>query len=809
MNKSLIALKIIPFIVFSIGFSILSHGQKITAGSLSGKVSGSDDEPIPFASVTIEQLRLSTKCDDKGNYVLKNIPPGKHIIIISAIGYQDKVQNININENRTIHFALAASSNNLEKVTVTGKTTAQQLKETGFNVESVETRELQNQSIQINRLLDWTSGVKVRQEAGLGSKYNYSINGMSGNAVTFFIDGIPMAYFGSSYTINNLPVSLIKRIDIFKGVVPVDLGSDALGGAINVVTENKNKNFAEASYSFGSFNTHQTVLNGQYTHPTSNFITRISGFYTYSDNNYKVWGRGVNYADASTGYNAVDFTKENPATRFNDRFRTLNGKVDMGFVNKKWTDQFFVSLLASEQKKGIQTGQTMATVYGKLHYKEVLFMPHLSYQKKNLFANGLNLNLFSGYTKREGTTVDTSMAFYNWKAETTLHEQGGGEISRNGQSSYTMYEDSWINRVNLTYQITKGFTLGFNYLNSITKRHGKDPYLSAIRIPLIAPQNINTQFAGLSLETKQFNENLKLSTFLKWYDFNTTSNELEYFLVNGEYEARAIPIKNKQSNWGGGMAASYKINPFLLTKFSIEQATRLPTPTEALGNGILVVNNPTLKPEQSLNINLGMTWGRIVMGENNGLTLITSIFFRDTKNQILYSIAGRDEGMYQNVGKTLGKGAELEIIYDMNYWFKINTNITYQDIRNNQRLDNGVQNIIYGDRLRNTPYLLGNAGVSANVPDIFRKESKLFIYVHANYLHEFYLTWPSLGSQNKKGIPSQLVFDAGIGYTFPKQHISVALDLSNFTNTQAYDNFLLQKPGRAAFIKLTYKILNN
>ena len=51
-----------------------------------------------------------------------------------------------------------------------------------------------------------------------------------------------MDYFGSSYSINNFPVSLVDRIDVYKGVVPVELGSDALGGAINLVTSQQANN---------------------------------------------------------------------------------------------------------------------------------------------------------------------------------------------------------------------------------------------------------------------------------------------------------------------------------------------------------------------------------------------------------------------------------------------------------------------------------------------------------------------------------------------------------------------------------------
>ncbi len=798
------------FAAFACFLNLTSYAQPEDKGIIRGVVVTTSGLPVSYASVGLKGTDYAATTDIRGEFELK-VPAGSYTLLVSYIGhltYELPLQ-LKKGDNAALKIVLRESRTTLDEVTVVGKTEVQELKETGFSIESIETRALQNQSVQINRILDWTPGVRVRQEGGVGSNYSYSLNGMSGNAVTFFIDGIPMEYFGSSYTVNNLPVSLIKRVDIYKGVVPVDLGSDALGGAINVVSDTKSKKFLEASYSFGSFNTHQALLHGQYTDSASHFTARFSGFYTYSDNNYKVWGRGVNYADASTGFKAVEFTRENPATRFNDQFKTLNGKVDIGFTDKKWADQFFISLLASAQTKGIQTGQTMATVYGKLHNKELLLIPHVSCRKDDLFAKGLTLSLFAGFSNREGQTVDTTMAFYNWKGQTTPHDQGGGEIARNGKSLFTMYEASWIGRANLTYELPAEFKIGFNYFNSAAKRHGEDPFVSAFRVPLIAPQNIGRQFAGLSLETKKLEEKLYVNAFIKWYDFKTTSNKLEYFLVDGTPRATAVPIKNNKTNWGGGIAASYKIHHLFLAKFSIEQATRLPTPTEALGNGVLVVNNPNIKPEQSLNMNLGVTWGRIPVGRRQNLTLVTSTFYRDTENLLIYKIA-KDDGMYENVAQTLGKGIEAEVVYELDHWLKANVNATWLDIRNNQRLDNGVRNVLYGDRLRNTPYLLGNAGISANLPNVIRKKSKLFAYLHANYLHEFFLNWPSLGSRDTKNmIPSQLIFDLGIGYTFPGQKLNLSFDLSNFTNTQAYDNFLLQKPGRAAFIKVKYQITSN
>lgn len=153
-------------------------------------------------------------------------------------------------------------------------------------------------------------------------------------------------------------------------------------------------------------------------------------------------------------------------------------------------------------------------------------------------------------------------------------------------------------------------------------------------------------------------------------------------------------------------------------------------------------------------------------------------------------------------------GAELDVVYDFDQKLKINLNGTYLDLRNNLKVDeHGRDNILYGDRLRNTPYLMANAGLEYSMREVFQKSSRLYTYLNAGYVHQFFLGWPSLGAQdNKNYIPSQLVFDAGLGYTFPSEQLTLALDVSNMLNEQVYDNYLLQKPGRAFFLKINYQL---
>src|SRR5690606_27999865 len=109
--------------------------------------------------------------------------------------------------------------------------------------------------------------------------------------------GIPMDHFGSSFQINNIPINIAERIEVYKGVVPIWLGSDALGGAINIITGDRHRNYVDVSYSYGSFNTHRTVVNAAITNKKG-LTAQLSAYQNYSDNDYKVT---VEPSDVYTG----------------------------------------------------------------------------------------------------------------------------------------------------------------------------------------------------------------------------------------------------------------------------------------------------------------------------------------------------------------------------------------------------------------------------------------------------------------------------------------------------------------------------
>lgn len=788
--------------IFFVCWFIQLNGQN---GIINGKIVDVNNNPLFGATAVIKNDTKGVATDLNGTFQINKLSIGKYVLIVSNVGFKTKEVPFEIDHSKrkVLKIILEENSSKLTEVVIRGKSKSVKIEERGFNVNSFDFKGIKHQNLDVNTVLDRTPGVRVRRSGGIGSDFEYSLDGMSGNAIRFFIDGIPMDYYGSSYSINNLPISLIKRMDIYKGVVPVEIGSDALGGAINIVTNQKSSSFLETSYSIGSFNTHQIAFHGQWNF-NSGLVSRLSSFYTYSDNNYKVWGEGVFYADESSGFNTIEFTKSNPAERFNDDFQTISTKFDIGYTNKKWADQLFMSMVASDQRKGVQTAQTMSRVYGKVRNNEQTVMPSLVYKKKNFLTEGLDVNAFTAYSYTKGVVVDTSYVQYDWRGKQIGVRPSGGEIGYDGKSLFTQNDRSSIVRLNINYELPFSLKLGINYVHSNLSRRGEDPYAPEYRIPQIEPQKIGSNFLGISLEKQMYKKKLLTTTFLKLYEYNASINELIYTDV---YNVKKY--KKNILNWGAGLATSWRISDNFLVKASLENAVRMPSSIEALGNGITISSNPEIRPEKSFNINVGAILGRFTAGENHGFKASLNTFYRDTKDKLLFTlIDARDNGNFLNIDRIVGKGVEFEFLYDFNQRLKFNCNATYLDQRNNLKFDEiGRKNIFFGDRMRNTPYFMANAGVNYQFKNLFQKKSKLFVYTQSAYIHEFYLDWPSAASANNKRIvPSQLTIDMGCSYSFPSNNFVVALDVSNILNAQVYDNYRLQKPGRGIFFKLNYEI---
>src|SRR5690606_15098723 len=132
--------------------------------------------------------------------------------------------------------------------------------------------------------------------------------------------------------------------------------------------------------------------------------------------------------------------------------------------------------------------------------------------------------------------------------------------------------------------------------------------------------------------------------------------------------------------------------------------------------------------------------------------------------------------------------------------------LTYQQPRDWNEFTGVDRNLTYRDLIPNTPYFMSNAGASYTVPDFLQEQAALTLFWETQYVHQFYLHWPSLGSQNKSDIPAQLVHSPGATYSMQSGKYNMSIGSQNIFNEQVYDNYLLQKPGRSFYVKLSVLI---
>src|SRR5690606_25845719 len=149
--------------------------------SISGYVYD-NNEAIAGVSVTIDGSSAGTTTNSNGYYELKNLGAGNYTITVSFIGYTKQSKQISLNaaQELRLDFILTGDAQQLNDVAITGRTEAQVTRASGFTVNAIETRNFANANVDLNQVLNRSTGVKVREQGGVGSDFNFSINGLSG-----------------------------------------------------------------------------------------------------------------------------------------------------------------------------------------------------------------------------------------------------------------------------------------------------------------------------------------------------------------------------------------------------------------------------------------------------------------------------------------------------------------------------------------------------------------------------------------------------------------------------------------------------
>ncbi len=804
--------KQLPILLLLLCINFIGYTQSTQNGTVTGIVTDEHGKPTGRATIKVETVNKMAISEDDGSYKIK-LPPGSYQVVCTVTGYQPLISQVKIKpgNHTTANFTLNNKAyGEMKEVVVTKASEKKEIETQGFAVNVIETKEAAVRNFQTNELLDRTVGVRVRQNGGMGSAVNYNLNGMSGNSVRIFIDGIPISTYGASFSLNSIPPALIERIEVYKGVIPAHLADDALGGAINVVLKKGMRKNLTASISYGSFNTMQASVTSMFRNSNSGFTVKASGFYNKSDNNYDVWGKFVRNILPNGRYEYVR------AKRFNDAYRSVGGQVEFGFTDVKWADQFLIGYNGSDDYNEIQHGTYMSIPYKGRFTESQAHVFSLNYRKKNFIARGLEFTLNGMYSDRSEVVVDTVRWNYNWFGEKSVGLTGDPILRPSGaqQAAPTInHIDRNITtfRAGLNYEINPDHRFVLNHIFYSIDRNQQDFMRSEREREFIGTRNLGKNITSLAYEMKAFDSRLRTNLFGKYYQQRIEKMDPVLKMENGESVRAEERVGSSKSTTGYGLALSYAITPTLMVLSSAEKAVRMPSEGEVFGSpGENIVENVGIRPEISNNLNVGARIGPYNIDKHK-LTFSVSGFIRDTRDKIVQRINPRlndavQTDPFENLGKTKSIGFEAQA----NYIFNNNLSVLlgaskFNSVFNMQFDPNGRQYDYYNKQLPNEPFFTINSTVQYAFKELIQKKSVLNVYYNFGFVERFYTTWLDIEDFRT---PRQFIQDIGVSYLFPNKKFVVSFDAKNIFDKQVYDNFAVQKPGRAFYLKVNYSLNN-
>ncbi|EPX58945.1 TonB-dependent receptor [Cystobacter fuscus DSM 2262] len=679
-----------------------------------------------------------------------------------------------------------AGSDEPIEVTVQGPSEGERRRRSAESVQVIDTENIKREAADMGEALSRTEGVNVRRSGGLGSRSRFSLAGLTDEQIRFFVDGVPLELAGYGPELANVPVNLVQRVEIYQGIVPIRFGSDALGGAVQLVTDQMVRGTGvAASYELGSFDTHRLTVSGRHLHEPSGLFLRANAFVDSTQNDYSVIAK---VGDA--------FGRPQPRRvyRFHDAYAARGASLEAGFVDKPWARRLLLRAFVTGSDKELQSNPSMTVPYGDATSGENSLGATLRYEQ--LFSGGFSVDAVAGYVSRRTRLDDIGTCSYNWLGSCQPRTQPGELFSRPVEQRVNQH--TGFARLTFGWTPTAEHTLRLSLAPTAVGRTGEELRTRALGQvdPLSADRNLLSLVSGLEYTLGALDDRLENIVFLKDY---LQVADAQRLMPDQSF----APIGRSMHGLGVGDGVRLRLLRELTAKASYEYAIRLPRPDEIFGDGALIADNLDLNPERSHNFNLELALD--APDSRVGALRASVVGFGRLADQLITLVGREGYFTYQNVFSARSLGAAGSAGWTSpGQYLSLDGNVTWQDLRNTSR--EGAFGGFTGKRIPNRPYLQANGTARLQASGLMSARDELSLTWHVRYVHTFSRAWEGVGLVNPDlQIPSQLLQSLALSYVTRAWNWTMGwtVDVQNLTDTPAYDFFGVQRPGRSIFAKLT------
>lgn len=222
-------------------------------------------EHIPYAIITLKGTTIGTTTDATGHYFLKNLPVGKFTVEAKSIGYETQTVEIETQKNKTleIDFELEESAISLNEVVVSSNRneTTRRLAPTLVSVLDTKTFEKTN-SCTVAEGLNFQPGLRVENNCQNCGFSQVRMNGLEGAYSQILIDSRPIfSALTGVYGLEQIPATMVDRIEVVRGGGSALFGSSAIAGTINIITKEPLRNSSQLAHTLTAIGGKSSFVN--------------------------------------------------------------------------------------------------------------------------------------------------------------------------------------------------------------------------------------------------------------------------------------------------------------------------------------------------------------------------------------------------------------------------------------------------------------------------------------------------------------------------------------------------------------------
>ena len=209
-------------------------------------------EHLPYVNIYIKGTTIGTASNESGHYYLENVPLGNHIIVASLMGYKTVEKTISVTKkssNFQVHFEIEENAVMMKDVVVSANRCEVDRKEAATIVNIISLDVFANtNSVNLAEGLNFQTGLRVEntcQNCGVNA---VRINGLEGKYSQILIDSRPVfSSLAGVYGLEQIPVSMMERVEVIRGGGSAIFGANAIGGVVNIITREPLRNSLDIS----------------------------------------------------------------------------------------------------------------------------------------------------------------------------------------------------------------------------------------------------------------------------------------------------------------------------------------------------------------------------------------------------------------------------------------------------------------------------------------------------------------------------------------------------------------------------------